>query len=104
MLLVHDLPEAADDWVSTIGFYTALHRIEAWFALKYSVHLHGHAERDDWIAKARELRRTVYPNYCELRSCCDKARYDCVQPGRNEIDTRVLPALARLEAEIATLP
>lgn len=90
------------DWVVTVAFYTALHRIEAWFAEK-GLHSEDHFKRDDWFSKTKELRWTVWPRYKELEFQSRQARYQCVSFHREFVQTRILAHLDEIEREIQRL-
>ncbi len=90
------------DWIITITFYTALHRIEAWFATKHQ-HSVDHSERDDWLSKAKELRRNVWPHYKELEYYSRQARYQCLSFDRKWVQSTLLPHLATIERELDQL-
>jgi len=90
------------DWVVTIAFYVALHRVEAWFAGK-GLHFKSHDQRDDWLTKARELRRGVWPRYKELEFQSRQARYQCVSFDRDFVQSRLLALLNEIERDMDTL-
>lgn len=86
------------DWVVIGAFYAALHMVEAWFAGR-GLHFMSHVERDDWISKAKELRRTIWPRYKELEFQSRRARYQCVSFDRDDVQQRLLVYLADIEQE-----
>jgi hypothetical protein len=90
------------DWVVTIAFYVAVHRVEAWFARK-GVHLETHTQRDDWLAREKDLRRAVWPNYKELEFQSRRARYQCASFERDWVVRTLLPRLSKLEEELDKL-
>lgn len=90
------------DWVVTGAFYAALHLVEAWFAGQ-GLHFTSHTERDDWISKAKELRRTIWPRYKELEFQSRRARYQCTAFDRNDVQQRLLVYLSDIEQEIHKL-
>jgi len=90
------------DWVVTVAFYGALHHIEAWFASK-GFHFEDHVRRDDWLSKAKELRRTVWPRYKELEFQSRQARYQCVRFDRGFVQDQLLPMLDEIEREMNSL-
>ena len=90
------------DWVVTVVFYAALHRIEAWFAGK-GLHLEAHTERDDWLSKTKELRRIVWPRYKELEFQRRQARYECIPFERVFVQNHLLPVLDEIEREMQSL-
>jgi len=63
----------------------------------------SHAERDDWVGRVKELRRTVWPRYKELEFQSQRARYQCVTFDRNDVQQRLLVYLADIEQEIRKL-
>jgi hypothetical protein len=83
----------------TGAFYAALHLVEAWFAGR-GLHFLSHVERDDWIHKTKELRRTVWPRYKELEFQSQRARYQCVPFDKDDVEQRLLVYLADIEREI----
>lgn len=84
------------DWIVTIAFYVAVHRVEAWLAQK-GIHLETHTQRDDWLAHEKELRRVVWPNYKELEFQSRRARYQCASFEREWVIHTLLPRLSQLE-------
>ena len=90
------------DWVVTVAFYVALHRIEAWFAGK-GQHFESHTQRDDWLSKAKQLRQVVWPRYKELEFQSRQARYQCVSFDRAFVQGRLMDLLDELEQEMDTL-
>jgi hypothetical protein len=90
------------DWVVTVAFYTALHRVEAWFADK-GLHFESHTRRDDWLARVKELRRVVWPRYKELEFQSHQARYQCVTFDRDFVQNRLLNFLDEIEHEMEGL-
>lgn len=90
------------DWIVTIAFYAALHRIEAWFADK-GLHLQDHAQRDDWLGRTKELRRNVWPRYKELEFQSRQARYQCVSFDRGFVQNQLLRYLDDIEQEMQRL-
>ena len=104
-----DLIEALDpantlflDWVVTVAFYVALHRVEAWFGDK-GLHFESHTQRDDWLTRAKELRRSVWPRYKELEFQSRQARYQCVSFNRDFVQDHLLAFLKEIEREMETL-
>lgn len=90
------------DWVVTVAFYVALHRVEAWFASR-ELHFGSHDQRDDWLAKVKELRHGVWPRYKELEFQSRQARYQCVPFERDFVQNRLLILLKEIEREMETL-
>jgi len=90
------------DWVVTVAFYVALHRIEAWFAKK-GLHFEAHSQRDDWLGKVKELRQAVWPYYKELEFQSRQARYQCVSFDRDFVQNRLLRFLDKIEREMQAL-
>jgi len=90
------------DWIVTVAFYVALHRVEAWFAGK-GLHFEDHTQRDDWLSKAKELRRSVWPRYKELEFQSRQARYQCVSFDRDFVQNRLLLFLDEIEQEMQSL-
>ena len=90
------------DWVVTVAFYAALHRVEAWFAGK-GLHFESHDQRDDWLTKAKELRRGVWPRYKELEFQSRQARYQCISFDRHFVQSDLLILLDEIEREIEAL-
>ena len=90
------------DWVVTVAFYVALHQVEAWFADK-GLHFEAHTQRDDWLTKAKELRRGVWPRYKELEFQSRQARYQCASFDRGFVQSRLLVLLEEIEQEMETL-
>ena len=90
------------DWVVTGTFYAALHLVEAWSAGR-GFHFLSHAERDDWIHKAKELRWNVWPRYKELEFQSQRARYQCVSFDKDDVGQRLLVYLTDIEHEIREL-
>lgn len=87
------------DWLVTVAFYTALHQIEAWFA-DNGLHSEDHTQRDDWLSRVKELRRTVWPRYKELEFQSRQARYECVSFDRSFVQNRILTYLDDIEQEM----
>ncbi len=90
------------DWIVTVAFYVALHRVEAWFASK-GLHFEAHTQRDDWLNRAKELRRSVWPRYKELEFQSRQARYQCVSFDRDFVQNRLLLFLGEIEQEMQAL-
>lgn len=90
------------DWVVTVAFYVALHRVEAWFADK-ELHFESHTQRDDWLTKAKELRRNVWPRYKELEFQSRQARYQCISFDRGFVQGHLLALLEEIEHEMETM-
>ena len=90
------------DRVITVAFYAALHRIEAWFAGK-GLHFESHTQRDDWLTKVKELRRSGWPRYKELEFQSRQARYQCVTFDRDFVRNRLLAFLDEIEREMEEL-
>ena len=63
------------DWQVTCLFYAVLHYVDAYLAPL--VHPATHAERDNWISREAILR-IIRPDYRELRSRSEDARYNAV--------------------------
>jgi len=91
------------DWVVTVAFYVALHRLEAWFADK-GLHFESHTQRDDWLVKVKELRRNVWPRYKELEFQSRQARYQCISFDKDFVQSRLLFLLDEIEHEMDALP
>ena len=90
------------DWVVTVAFYVALHRVEAWFAGK-GLHFEDHTQRDDWLSKAKELRRDAWPRYKELEFQSRQGRYQCISFDRHFVRNHLLPLLDEIEHEMQSL-
>lgn len=92
------------DWVVTVAFYVAVHRIEAWLAVQSPPrHSTDHASRGNWIGRVRELK-PIYPSYQELERHSRKARYDCQKFTVQEVTTKILPLLEQIEQTLDSLP
>jgi hypothetical protein len=90
------------DWIVTVAFYTALHRIEAWFASK-GLHFESHTQRDDWLTKVKGLRQDIWPRYKELEFQSRQARYQCVSFDRDFVQNHLLVLLDDIEREVQSL-
>lgn len=66
-------PASYPDWLATGLFYTALHYIDAFLAIK-GIHPGKHDVRDNLVGKVRELR-PLYNHYRALKDSSRTARY-----------------------------
>lgn len=89
------------NWLTTIAFYSALHRVDARLA-ESGHHPLGHESRDGFLSKVREFRTTVYPNYRVLKDAADKARYHCSYISAQQWTREIEPALCTIDRELAS--
>ena len=83
------------DWIVTVAFYVAVHRIEAYLARTLDIHSTEHAKRDNAMTKIAELR-PIYGHYQEMYNKSMESRYECLLA--KWTDTEVERILAKLNA------
>jgi hypothetical protein len=88
----------ARGWASTIYFYAALHYVEAFFSTKGS-HSADHRTRDSNLCRHTPTM-DIYDEYCELKNISTSARYLGRYPNKTELSVEVMPALAKVRAEM----
>lgn len=89
------------DWAIAILFYSALHYIDAYFALTH-VHPRDHDKRDAAIEKNGTLTE-IYRDYRRLKDVSEDARYDAAGFDRSkfmEMDTRFTRIKQLVQARI----
>ena len=77
------------DWVVTVLFYSAVHYVEAFLAVR-SIHSPIHAERD---RRVRNLLPDIYDSYNDLKNDSVEARYYMRQFSVDEISNEIAPNL-----------
>jgi len=91
------------DWILTIAFYTALHRIEQFLARR-NEHPRDHRERKAVLTKyINIIGRDTVVDYLDMYNASLDARYECIIPTSTELQEQ-LDRLARIDAKIAATP
>lgn len=90
------------DWIVVGIFYSALHLIEAHFAIE-NKHPFAHGMRDEWIKSDWRLSK-IWPDYRDLKEYRQKASYKNYSFNSREIRTYVLPLLDSIKNFLKALP
>ena len=90
------------DWVVVGVFYTAVHFIDAHFAL-LNKHPFAHSMRDEWVKNDWRLSK-IWPDYRDLKEFRQKASYKTYNFTSQEIKDEVLPLLATIKHFLQGLP
>ena len=78
-LLVNNTIGEFPEWEVTVGFYCALHAIEAMLAgRKTPVHFKRHTYRNEYLSRPDNKLLQVWSPYKALFDAASEARYDCV--------------------------
>lgn len=79
------------DWIVAGVFYTALHFIDSYFALK-NRHPFAHGMRDDWVRDDWRLSK-IWLDYRDLKEYRQKASYKVYEFSVQEIKNDIFPLL-----------
>lgn len=90
------------DWVVVGVFYTALHLIDAHFALS-NKHPFAHGMRDDWVRNDLRLSK-IWMDYRDLKEFQQKASYKIYNFTSQEIKDEVFPLLDSIKKSLQELP
>lgn len=90
------------DWVVAGVFYTALHLIDAHFALS-NKHPFAHGMRDDWVRNDLRLSK-IWMDYRDLKEFRQKASYKIYNFTSQEIKDEVFPLLDSIKKFLQELP
>ncbi len=88
------------DWALTILFYSAVHYVEAYFALS-GQHLKSHTTRDSWIGRDSALKR-IFNEYQDLKFYGYNARYEVSNFKVTDVRDVAIKAHATIRAYIET--
>ncbi|MBM3252908.1 MAG: hypothetical protein FJZ16_01485 [Candidatus Omnitrophica bacterium] len=83
------------DWVVVGIFYSALHYIDAYFALR-NKHPFAHGMRDDWVKDDSHLSQ-IWPEYRDLKEYRQKASYKVYAFSTQEIKNDIIPLLRSIK-------
>jgi hypothetical protein len=89
------------DWAITILFYSALHYVDAYFAIK-PLHPPNHEQRDAAIARNPSLD-PIWPDYRRLKDRSEAARYEIANFHKSDfaaIDQKFLKIKAHLISKL----
>jgi hypothetical protein len=90
------------DWIVTVAFYTALHSLERFLALR-NKHPHDHLDRKNiLLIYAPQLGQQILRDYLDMYNMSIAARYECISPTLTDVqDHRA--RLARIDAKVGPL-
>jgi hypothetical protein len=98
--LAANLLASRPEWAIVVGFYSALHLVDAFLA-RSSIHPGSHTERERLIALTQ--LRPLYTDYRRLDRRSREARYDLRQFSSREARALLTGELATIKARTARL-
>jgi hypothetical protein len=84
------------DWVSVVGFYSALHYVDAYLIARHGIHRIHHEERNTDVSTLMEDIKTAYLNLYDLGK---NSRYGSLEdmPSVDDVTSAVNFDLPRIE-------
>ena len=102
LLAVHLASTEWKDWAAVVGFYTAMHWVDAYFADRINFHPRDHSTRERAVANTRDLD-LIAAQYLALRRTCDRVRYSLAKLSDAEITTLLQDDVRRVREHVEGL-